>query len=278
MQMLKWVVACGAMLIAGVGQVHAGIINVGVLQGLNPDIRTNLQNAGMNATTLSITDIENGILNTASFDTFMMGRVYIRTLPVSQSFVDNVSAFVNAGGGLVTEWDGAALLWSGYHSTYRYDSSYPQAQLFTGTIGAGQALQTGTNIHKIVDHPILADLPTNFSAHGGTEFLYTSYGYDDVNEIEILATFQGNGTTNFPDQAFPAVFVGRSLNVVGIPFDFQDNPNDPNLKKLYTNAVTWSATNATATLPEPSSLALFGLGAAGMAVAVFRRRPQKPIA
>ena len=65
-----------------------------------------------------------------------------------------VTEFVEDGHGLVTEWDGAALLFSGYHSTYRYSKSNPQAGLMAGLIGAGEHLAAGTPIQQVLDHPV----------------------------------------------------------------------------------------------------------------------------
>ncbi len=217
------------------------LIDVAVLSTITPQVVSQLSAAGMNAASVTTSDVISGSLVSNEVDVLVLGRLYLGT--VSSAFVDAVDAFVAQGGGVVTEWDGAAYLFDGFHPTYRY-SSNPQSGLFTGQIGAGQILASDTPLTNVASHPVWEGLPPTFSAGGGTEFFYTTYGFD-TGQIEVVATFRGNGSTNFPDQDFPAVFVGREESVVGLPFDWQDLPNDPNLVALYTNAVTFAAGGST---------------------------------
>ncbi len=219
----------------------ADAIKVAVIDRVSSSIRTNLAAAGMDVDAVSISNVEAGQLISGGYDAFLTGRVYYPSTSPSSAYVNAVSSFLTAGGGVVTEWDDTSIFWSGYHSTYRYDSTDPQLGLLTGVIGSGYALATGTPITQAMSHPVWDGLPASFSAQHGTEFFYTSYGYD-TSQIDIVATFHGDGSTNFPNQDFPAVFAGKSDRIVGIPFDYQDNANDPNLVTLYTNAVEWVAT------------------------------------
>lgn len=212
---------------------------VAVLSLLNSSIRSNLAAAGFDAETVSVSEVESGWLLTNEYDVFVTGRNYIYT--VNQAFVDQVMAFVDEGNGLVTEWDGAAIVYDGYHPDYRYSKSNPQAGFFHADIGGGDSLGY-TPLTQQMSHDIWDGLPASFSGSTGTEFFYTSYNYDPA-DIDIIATYRGNGSSMFPAIDFPAVFTLDGYNVVCMPFDWQDNPNDANLKKLYTNAVAWAAEN-----------------------------------
>ena len=215
-----------------------GPVKVGVLNWIDSLVVVQLQAAGMNATSISPEEISAGSLLTQGFDVFVLGRNYSGN-SVSQPFVDAVRTFVQAGGGLVTEWDGVAFLFDQYHPTYRFSPTMPQSDLLTGQVGSGEYLNTGTPINKVLDHPIWTGLPDQFSASSGTEFFFTLYGYDP-GQIDVIATYPGNGTAQFPNQPFPAVFVSREYNIVGMPFDWQDNASDPFLVTLYTNAVRFA--------------------------------------
>jgi len=256
-----------SLLVAATAANPTHAIVVAVHSNLSSGVNSNLTAAGHTVTSLSTLDIENGALTTTAFDTFIFGRAYTGT--VSQQFVDNVSGFVTSGGGLVTEWDGAALLFSGYDTTYRFSTSNPQAGLLSGQIGAGDFLATDTPITLTGSHPVTSGLPGVFSGGGGTEFFYTIYGYDP-GEVDVVATFQGNGTTDFPSGTFPAILVGKSLPVVVMPFDYQDNANDPNLSALYVNAVEFSAT----AVPEPSAFAAIS-GLLALTTVLTRRKQRR---
>ena len=217
-----------------------GVVKVGVLSTISSSVTSHLSLAGMDASAISVGEVQTGSLLTNGYDVLVLGRIYYDLVP--QAFVDAVTTFVNMGGGVVTEWDGASYLFDGYHPTYRYSTTNPQSHLLLGQIGSGYDLAYNTPLVKAADHPIWSGLPDQFSAFGGTEYFYTTYGYD-TSQIDVIATYQGNGTSQFPNQQFPAVFVGRNVNVVGMPFDWQDEPDDPNLVKLYTNAVLFADDN-----------------------------------
>ena len=215
-----------------------GVTKVGVLSSIDFEVANQLKLAGMDASVITAGQVTAGELVTQGFDVVVVGRDYLDN-SVSQPFVDAITSFVEMGGGIVTEWDGVSILFDGFHPTYRYNPLLPQSDLLSGQVGGGNDVNFATPITKVANHPIWAGLPDQFSAGGGTEYFYTIYNYDPL-QIDVIATFQGNGTVEFPSQSFPAVFVGREFNIVGIPFDWQDAPTDPNLVTLYTNAVRFA--------------------------------------
>ena len=228
---------------------------------------------GMTATDLSAADIESGALLSGGYDVFLLSRNY---MGVSQTFADNVDAFVRAGKGLVSEYDGYTMLWTENHSSLRNimnTKSNPRLGYLEGEVGGGGSLGSGTLLTKQMDHAVWAGLPDSFGADGGTDFFFTAYNYDPA-AFNVVATFHGDGSSEFPDQDFPAVIVSDTYNVVGMGFDYSDNAADPNLYALYTNVLNFAGTRSlpiTEEVPEPATgiFALTGLLVSGL---VARRR------
>jgi hypothetical protein len=255
-----------AMVLAGPAAAQK---KVAVLGTLNSQIITNLNADGYIATAISIAQVEAGLLSTASYDAFVFGRNYYNT--VSTAFVNNTTAFLNAGGGLVSEWDGAAFFFSGYQPGYRFANTNPQAGIIAGQIGAGGALATDTPITNTGASPVTAGLANTWSAGSGSEFFFTSANLNPA-QVDILATYQGNGTAQFPAGSQTAILAGKQKAFVALMFDAQDNPNDADIRRLFANSVGY-VTNfqAQGAVPEPSTWALMILGFGAVGGAMRRR-------
>ncbi len=274
---------CGCAIMAAVllavvfsgTSVRASTVNVAAF---TQESYTNLLNQinstpGMTATDLSAAEIESGALLSGGYDVFLVSRNY---MGVSQAFADNVDAFVRAGKGLVTEYDGYTLLWTDNHSSLRNmvnTGSNPRLGYLEGEVGGGGSLGSGTLLTKQMDHAVWAGLPDSFGADGGTDFFFTAYNYDPA-AFNVVATFHGDGSSEFPDQDFPAVIVSDTYNVVGMGFDYSDNASDSNLYTLYTNALNFAGTRELPIIeevPEPATglFVVTGLLVSGLAA---RRR------
>jgi hypothetical protein len=182
---------------------------------------------------------------------------------------------VLGGGGLVTEWDGYAMLFDGYHPTFRYSPALPQAGFISGEVGGGQFMNSAFTIDQALNHPVWGALPALFDP-AGVEFPYTTYNAD-LSDWDVVATFTGAGILpNFPNQVFPAIIAGRTLPVVGMAFDWGDGAFDPTLETLYQQAVEWSGTVGlrTTAVPEPGTLTLFATGLAILGMAARRQKRQ----
>ena len=192
-----------------------------------------LTNAGHTATSVTQAEVTGGALS--GYDVFIMGRNWCCDNH-DAAYRDAVVAFVSGGGGLLTEWDDYAFLFDGYDPTFRYSNALPQAAFISGDVGGGQSMGTVT-MDKALDHPIWGALPDSTS-FGGIDFPYTTYNVD-LSDWDVVATFTGNGTVNFPAQVFPAIIAGRTLPVVGMAFDWGDAASNPDVVGLYVRAVEY---------------------------------------
>jgi Ca2+-binding RTX toxin-like protein len=150
---------------------------------------------------------------------------------------DGVRAFVESGGGFVGDWWGAGAAFSGLGTPV--DSNYYNPTtfigLFAGDVSDGDRIDGGS-VQVVTDHPVTAGLPATFSNGGATEFFVRVIPpYDE--RLQVLATYEGHGGTN---AAIMAGSIGASKDVL-ILFDGGDDPTDPNLARLFRNAVFWTS-------------------------------------
>lgn len=253
----------------------ANAANIAVLNVTSgsSNIETNLTNAGHTVTQVTQADVTGGAL--AGYDAFIMGRNWSSDNH-DVAYRDAVVTFVNNGGGLITEWDNYAFLFDGYEATFRYDDTLPQGQFITGDVGAGQSFPSTFTIDNAMAHPIWGPLPASLTV-SGIEFPYTTYNAN-LTGWDVVATFDGDGSTNFPAQTFPAIIASQTLPVVGMAFDWGDAANDPDVIGLYTRAVDYvlgitvaPPTPVPATSTWSIMLMLFGL----LALAGYHIRRQQ---
>jgi len=228
---------------------------------------TNLNAAGHTATTVTQAEVTGGGL--AGYDVFIMGRNWCCDNH-DVAYRDAVVSFVNGGGGLLTEWDDFAFLFDAYDATFRYSDSLPQGEFINGDVGAGQSFGSTITLDKAMDHPIWGGLPDSI-AIGGIDYPYTNYNAD-LSNWDIVATFTGDGTVNFPAQAFPILIASQTMPIVGMGFDWGDAANNTDVIGLYTRAVEYLAGPAT---PVPAldrlGLAILAFLMLGMGWISFRR-------
>lgn len=203
---------------AGFGEELANVLNT------DPQIQ---------AQTISQATLESGGLN--GFNT-LVTRLDSIGPPSIQSF-QAIQSFVAGGGGYVGEWWGAGAALSGLGVPFNSNYAPPPhfLNLFTGLASDGYFIETGHPITVTASHPVTQGLPGVFAAGGGTEFFVRAIPPFD-SHLTVLATYNGYGGTN------PAIMVGvkGSANVVLLFFDAIDDPNDPNLKKLWINSVKFT--------------------------------------
>jgi hypothetical protein len=215
-------------------KITVGLIGVSPIATALPAQEFTVTNLGSWPSTASL----------SGFDVIVMGRYVMTANTITTEFRTRLDNYSRSGGNIVTEWDGLSLLFSGYHATYRYPVTAPTPMSwFTGTVGAGYSLATGTSITQVVTtDPVFTGVANPFSGAGATEYFYTLYGIDNT-QLQTLATFQGNNTTNFPTGTYPAVLRGRRCggNVLIWVMDIQDSPTNAGLGSFVANTVRSAA-------------------------------------
>ena len=193
---------------------------------------------------VDLNGVRQGRLIAEEFDVLIVGRVTYNNAGVDQQFLDAVSDFVEAGGGIVTEWDGLSIFFSEIHPTWRFANQRPpQLGWFAGSVGAGHMLASNTPVTiRLPGDPVVEGLEGAIQAQGGSEYFYTIYDHDPDNML-VVATYHGNNTPNFPDQDFPGIIHTRVCNstAVFIPFDYQDNSQHAQVITMINNAVRVAA-------------------------------------
>lgn len=225
-------VAISAFLILWSGAIFAANVAVLNVTSGSSSIVSNLTTAGHTAATVTQAEVTGGALS--GYDVFIMGRNWCCDNH-DDAYRDAVVNFVNAGGGLLTEWDDYAFLFDGYDSTFRYSDTLPQGGFINGDVGGGSS--DSIVLDKVMDHPIWGALPDTLSV-GGVDFPYTTYNYD-LGDWDVVASMTGSGSANFPAQVFPAIIAGRTLPVVGMAFDWGDAANQEDIVGLYLRSVEY---------------------------------------
>jgi hypothetical protein len=219
---------------------------IAIWQGVN--VAEPLTEAGFRVESLSHDALRQGALTTQRYDALILGRNWGR---LNEADANLIGDFVLAGGGVVTEFDGVVPFFSGHHATSRFAAS-GQLGWFEGEVGAGQQLGRGTEVTFIdPQSPIVQGLDSPLASQNATQWFLTLHSDDP--HLRTVATFQGNGSANFPEGAWPAIVEARVCDsvLVFMPFDWQDGPGEPEIARLIVNAATVAVGRVDPTLRGP---------------------------
>lgn len=233
----------GSLLLAVAATAQADQIGVFSGNGTETNLITFLTNNGHTVTDLNTAG---GLTagNLAPLDTVLL----VRTAGNA-----NLASFVTGGGLLITEWNASQWALTTANLLAATDNSGSEGPVLPVTFtaaGIAAGLSTG--------------LANPYSDGGRTEFFrsFTGLGVG----VDVLGTVNG-GAAN--------VIIGGSSGsgaVLLIGYDWADGfpVNGSASNQLILNALTY--TGSAVVTPEPGSVALFGLGALGLAGFALRRR------
>ncbi len=185
---------------------------------------------GHTVTTVSAAQIAAGL---PGFDVLVLSRAYEASDAWSAAACTGLTAFLNAGGGLVTEWDATGAVFSAYAPGVYYPWPSPQCGLFAGTVGQGDTVATSTPIAiTLPGDPTMAGLTSGFNMAGGSEFFFQVTGYA-AGTWTVPATYSGWAV---PDNAAVMHAPYGAGRVVVAVMDYQDAlPGDANATQLFGN-------------------------------------------
>ncbi|MEZ4468192.1 MAG: fibrinogen-like YCDxxxxGGGW domain-containing protein, partial [bacterium] len=196
--------------------------------GLDPPLRA----AGFHVTPYALAALPPR-LDLRGFDVVFLGRYAAAWAQLTPDLRQALDVYSRAGGNLVTEWDGLAILGTRYQPDFRF-AAQAVAPLgwFPFATGAGGVRALDTPISPALGQerdPILRSLPIPLRGGGGTEAFFTVSPLDLGVEtgLSTVATFPGlPGDPSFPGGSWPAVLRGRRCggHVFLAPFDFPDPP------------------------------------------------------
>jgi hypothetical protein len=222
-----------------IGQIVIGVGNILLLADINASSTTVLINA-LTAAGNTVTvhtpeftwDTTNPPLSGFNCVVHLDGQTFGSPLPAqSQSALET---FVSNGGGFI------ASQWDGFERSQNIQTGMPDLvlQLWDnpGSQNCGQCTTTYNVVPGQEGHPVLAGMPSSFTffADGhdaGTQIQYST------NPSTVLMTVPAGG---------PAVLVRQFGNGRVVNFSWaanyvtQETLFDPNVQKLYTNAVNWA--------------------------------------
>ncbi len=133
--------------------------------------------------------------------------------PVSAEYVQGVHSFINGGGSIIAEYDGAALLFDAVgtpSSGGNLDNMAMQLQLFTGLAGGGGLLVPIANSVLTITDPaneIMVGVPGTYVR--GNKAAYSLGGFNS-QWLSVSATFTTDGANGWGAAGtYPGVVSGR---------------------------------------------------------------------
>jgi len=199
---------------------------------------TALQNAGYTVTSVTWNNAA-ASLDASIYPVAFIGRYAVDWTSMTPENIAAIEAYSAAGGNIVTEWDGASLFFSGYDATYRYAAgAVTPLAWYAGTVGGGYQRGTGTPITQTIADPLFTGVTDPFSAGSATEFFFTFQNVDET-QLELLATFEGDGSADFPLGSLGTIYRGRRCggNIIFASFDYQDQATNAGFGDLMGNFV-----------------------------------------
>jgi Notch-like protein len=199
-----------------------------------------LQAAGIPAETIAFDANLASRMTAENYETIFLGR-YAAFWPLVTVAAQNaLRAYGDAGGNIVTEFDGLSIFGTGFEANYRYAAGAPRPfGWINGTIGGGQVIQQDYPVTQMVPTDgVFAGVPNPFRGGAGTEsFFYLQPPANGGNTwVRRLGVFAG-GNAGFPGGLLQTVVRGRHCggNLIGAQFDFADNVADPELATFIGN-------------------------------------------
>lgn len=252
----RWLVALG-IAASGLFSLGAHAANIAFWSDEYPPSTVGFLSGTHTITAVTSANIDSGVLS--SYDALLIGHLR-PSGTISATTCGQIQTFLNAGKGLVSEWNGATILFPQTGSLY-YPANMSCA-LFSGAITGGEPFAYDTPITITTPaSPLVTGLSSPFSMSDGSEFVHQISGYGAEWEVA--------GTSDLGGTVYPTIMAAKYANkgcVALSPFDYFDalgasGTAQSNAETLLTNMVN-SVLNPqagcgvqaapTATMPVPT--------------------------
>jgi hypothetical protein len=184
--------------------IHVGL-SVDTTDGSYSAIVTGFTNLGYPPTTYSDVEVASGQPALDGVTVLVLARKVLDAA-VTQEYVDGVRAFIQQGGSILAELDGAALFFNTFVGvTPSIPNFDPTFGIFTGQVAGGDAILPITNSTMFVSDPgdpLMAGMPSSMLL--GTRSAYAISGFNN-SWLHVSATFTATGSGLVPAGTFPAV-------------------------------------------------------------------------
>lgn len=164
---------------------------------------------------------------------------------IDSAYVTGIRAYIASGGGILAEYDGAALLFNMFSGlNVAFEGHFnPMVGLFNGNVsGGGLLLPISFSSATVIDgsHPIMSGVPGTINTGLRTAFAISGY---DTAWFNTLATYTSNGGSgSIPAGTFPAVMAthcGPTRIAVFTMNHLQALSAQSSLQTMTTNAFNW---------------------------------------
>jgi hypothetical protein len=204
-------------------------------------IQTGFTTLGFAPTVYSDQEVIDGVPINDGMAVLVVARKVLDA-PVPQAYIDGVRAFIQAGGSVMGEFDGAGLFFNTFVGPGPSIPNFnPSFGIFTGQVAGGDAILPLTNSTMFVtdpSDPIMAGMPSSMLL--GTRSAYAISGFNN-SWLHVSATFTASGSGIVPAGTFPAVLSGAcgSGRVALFTMNHLSVINRAPANTMFRNAVNW---------------------------------------
>lgn len=215
-------------------------------EGTLPTVEAELSNMGYSPTPYTDTQIENGQLIADGVNVLIIARK-ILLAAVSPSYVSALHAYIENGGSVIGEYDGAALMFDTFTGgNFTIPNLQPALELFKGVVDGGGILfpmeQSTTYITNAL-HPVTQGVSSSFVP--GFLYGYAMTDYDGT-WLSQSAEFVSTGYANeVPEGTYPAILTGRCNKgrVTLFSLSYFNYLNHSDVRAIVDNSIQWVTGN-----------------------------------
>lgn len=216
-------------------------------EGSSPYILSSLSSMGYSAASYNEADLLAGTPAAQGVNVLILSRL-AAVQATSPELGAAIRSFIQSGGSVIGEYDGAALFFDGVGtgSPSVLANIQPSFALFSGiSNGGGLLVPVNTSLLTVTDptDAIMSGVPTSYLQGNKAAF-----GISGMNSswLHVSATFSSAGARNWgPEATYPAVMSGRCNKgrVAFFTMSLLNSSDDAPVQQMFSNAIRWVSGN-----------------------------------